>query len=88
MASAVRRSALECPASYARRDAVVEQFLSRAEALARRFQRRFSELIELDDARQVARYELIRAAACIKLGCTMAAWCGCPAASTGRALPR
>ena len=40
-----------------------------ADALARRFQQRFAELIELDDARQVARYELIRAAACLKPGC-------------------
>jgi RNA polymerase sigma-B factor len=75
MASALRRSALERPASYSRRDAVVHQFLSLAEALARRFQQRFAGLIELDDARQVARYELIRAAACLKPGCcTLAAY--------------
>jgi RNA polymerase sigma-B factor len=48
---------------------VVQQFLSLADALARRFQQRFAGLIELDDARQVARYELIRAAACLKPGC-------------------
>jgi RNA polymerase sigma factor (sigma-70 family) len=30
---------------------------------------RFAGLIELDDARQEARYELIRAAACLKPGC-------------------
>jgi RNA polymerase sigma-B factor len=48
---------------------VVQQFLSLADALARRFQQRFAGLIELDDARQVARYELIRAAACVKPGC-------------------
>ena len=69
MASTTPRSAVERPASYSRRDAVVQQFLSLADALARRFQRRFPDLIELDDARQVARYELIRAAACLKPGC-------------------
>jgi RNA polymerase sigma factor (sigma-70 family) len=69
MASAVRRSALERPASYSRRDAVVHQFLSLADALARRFQQRSAGLIELDDAHQVACYELIRAAACLKPGC-------------------
>jgi|694.fasta_scaffold99908_2 RNA polymerase sigma factor (sigma-70 family) len=69
MASAVSRPAVERPASHSRRDAVVEQFLSLADALARRFQRRFAGLIELDDARQVARYELIRASACVKPGC-------------------
>ena len=69
MASAVRRSALEHPASHSRRDAVVQQFLSLADALARRFQQRFPGLIELDDAGQVARYELIRAADCVKPGC-------------------
>jgi hypothetical protein len=68
MATAVRRSALERPASHSRRDAAVQQFLSLADALARRFQRRFPDLIELDDARQVARFELIRAAACLKPG--------------------
>ncbi len=68
MASTTRRSALERPASYSRRDAVVQQFLSLADALARRFQQRISGLIELDDARQVARYELILAAACLKPG--------------------
>jgi hypothetical protein len=46
-----------------------------ADALARRFQQRFADLIELDDARQVARCELIRAAACLKPGgCTTAAF--------------
>ncbi len=39
-----------------------------ADALARRFQRRFPDLIQLDDARRVARHELIRAAACVKPG--------------------
>lgn len=68
MATAVRRSALERPASHSRRDAVVREFLPLADALARRFQRRFPDLIELDDARQVARFELIRAAACLKAG--------------------
>ena len=68
MASAVRRSAVERPASNSRRDAVVQQFLSLADALARRFQQRFAGLIELDDARQVARYELLRCAACLKPG--------------------
>jgi RNA polymerase sigma factor (sigma-70 family) len=68
MATAVRRSALERSASHSRRDAVVRDFLPLADALARRFQRRFPDLIELDDARQVARYELIRAAACLKPG--------------------
>jgi len=68
MATAVRRSAPERPASHSRRDAVVQQFLSLADALARRFQRRFTDLIELDDARQAARFELIRAAACLKPG--------------------
>ncbi len=42
MATAVRRSALERPASHSRRDAVVQQFLSLADALARRFQQRFA----------------------------------------------
>jgi DNA-directed RNA polymerase specialized sigma subunit len=60
MATAVRRSAPERPASHSRRDAVVQQFLSLADALARRFQRRFTDLIELDDARQVARFKPIR----------------------------
>ena len=69
MASAFRRSALGRSSSHSRRDAVVQQFLSLADALARRFQQRFAGLIELDDARQVARYELIRAAACLKPGC-------------------
>jgi RNA polymerase sigma factor (sigma-70 family) len=73
MATAVRRSALERPASYSRRDAVVQQFLSLADALARRFQQRFAGLIELDDARQVARYELIHAASCVKPGCCTSA---------------
>jgi hypothetical protein len=54
VATAVRRSALERPASHSRRDAVVEQFLSLADALARRFQQRFARLIEFDDARQGA----------------------------------
>jgi DNA-directed RNA polymerase specialized sigma subunit len=66
MASATRRSALERPASHSRRDAVIHQFLSLADALACRFQQRFAGLIEFDDARQVARYELIRAADCVK----------------------
>lgn len=73
MASAVRRSAVDRPASHSRRDAVVQQFLSVADALTRRFQQRFSGLIELNDARQVARYELIRAAACLKPGCCTSA---------------
>jgi RNA polymerase sigma-B factor len=68
MATAVRRSALERLASHSCRDAVVREFLPLADALARRFQRRFPDLIELDDARQVARFELIRAAACLKAG--------------------
>ncbi len=54
MAYATRRSALERPASHSRRDAVFQQFLSLADALARRFQQRFAGLIEFDDARQVA----------------------------------
>ena len=69
MATAVRRSALERPAAHSRRDAVVREFLPLADALARRFQQRFAGLIELDDARQVARYELIRATAYLKPGC-------------------
>jgi RNA polymerase sigma factor (sigma-70 family) len=69
MATAGRRSALERSASHSSRDAVVREFLPLADALARRFQRRFPDLIELNDARQVARYELIRAAACLKPGC-------------------
>ena len=48
---------------------MVPQSLSLADALARPFQQRFAELIEFDDARHVARYELIRAAACLKPGC-------------------
>lgn len=72
MATAVRHSALEPHSSHSHRDAVVQQFLSLADALARRFQQRFAGLIELDDARQVARFELIRAAACVKPGCTTA----------------
>ena len=75
MASTTRRSAVERPASHSRRDAVVQQFLSLADALARRFQQRFTALIELDDARQAARYELNLAAACLKPGyCTTAAF--------------
>ena len=71
MATAIRRSDLECPASHSRRDAVVQQFLSLADGLARRFQQRFAGLIELDDARQVARFELIRPTAYLKPGgCT------------------
>jgi len=73
MASAVRRFALERPATYSRRDAVVREILPLADALARHFQRRLPDLIELDDARQVARYELIRAAACLKPGCCTSA---------------
>jgi DNA-directed RNA polymerase specialized sigma subunit len=73
MVSATRRSALERPASYSRRDAVVQQFLSLADALARRFQQRFAGLIELDDARQMACFELIRAAACLKPRCCTSA---------------
>lgn len=68
MATAVRRSAVERSASHSCRDAVVREFLPLADALARRFQWRFPDLIELDDARQVARFELIRAAACLKSG--------------------
>lgn len=68
MATAVRRSGLERSVSHSCRDAVVREFLPLADALARRFQRRFPDLIELDDARQVARFELIRAAACLKAG--------------------
>jgi RNA polymerase sigma-B factor len=52
---------------------VVQQFLSLADALARRVQQRFAGLIELDDARQVASFELIRAAACLKPGCCTSA---------------
>ncbi len=69
MATAVRRSAVERSVSRSLRDAVVREFLPLADALARRFQRRFPVLIELDDARQVARFELIRAAACLKPRC-------------------
>jgi hypothetical protein len=42
MASALRRTALERTASHAGRDAVVQQFLSLADALARRFEQRFA----------------------------------------------
>jgi RNA polymerase sigma-B factor len=66
MATAVRRSALERSVSHSCRDAVVREFLPLADALARRFQRRFPDLIKLNDASQVARFELIRAAACLK----------------------
>jgi hypothetical protein len=55
MATAVRRSALERSASQSCLDALVREFLPLADALARRFQRRFPDLIELDDARQAAR---------------------------------
>jgi RNA polymerase sigma factor (sigma-70 family) len=68
MATTGRRSALERSVSHSCRDAVVREFMPLADALARRFQRRFPDLIELDDARQVARFELIRAAACLKAG--------------------
>jgi len=61
VATAGRRSALERSASHSSRDAVVREFLPLADALARRFQRRFPDLIELDDARQVARFKPIRA---------------------------
>lgn len=57
------------PCLHCRRDAVDPQSLSLADVLARPFQQRFTVLIELDDARQVARYELIRATACLKPGC-------------------
>ena len=60
MATAGRRSALERSASHSSRDAVIREFLPLADALARRFQRRFPDLIELDDARQVARFKPIR----------------------------
>jgi RNA polymerase sigma factor (sigma-70 family) len=73
MANAVRRSSLERFASHSRGDAVVRQFLPLADALARHFQQRFSHLIELDGARQVARFELIRAAACLKPRCCTSA---------------
>jgi RNA polymerase sigma-B factor len=73
MASALRHSALERSVSYSRRDAVVREFLPLADALARRFQRRFPDLIEIDGARQVARFELIRAAACLKPRCCTSA---------------
>jgi DNA-directed RNA polymerase specialized sigma subunit len=45
------------------------QSLSLADVLARPFQQRFTLLIELNDAHQVARYGLIRATACLKPGC-------------------
>jgi len=61
VATAVRRFAAERPASNSRRDAVAREFLPLADALARRFQRRFADMIKLDDARKVARLELIRA---------------------------
>ncbi len=49
-------------------DAVIHQFLSLADVLACRFQRRFPDLIDRDDAKQVARLELVRAARCLKPG--------------------
>jgi RNA polymerase sigma-B factor len=67
-----------CAPPHTCRDVVVREFLPLADALARRFQRRFSDLIELDDAHQVARFELIRAAACLRpRSCTTAAFLKC-----------
>ena len=69
MAFAFRRSALERPASTA---AAMRWFHSPYPwplPWPHRFQQFFAGLIELDDALQVARYELIRAAACLKPGC-------------------
>jgi len=43
------------------RDRFVHQFLSLADGLAYRFQRRFSNLLDLDDAQGVARLELVQA---------------------------
>ena len=73
MATAVRRSAVERSVSHSRRDAVVREFLPLADALARRFQRRFPDLIEIDDARQVARFELLNAVACLMPRCCTSA---------------
>ena len=45
------------------RDALVQQHLPLADGIARSFCRRYGDLVELDDLRQEARLELVRAAA-------------------------
>ena len=52
-----------CTSTLKRRDAFIHRFLPLADALARRFHRRFCDLLERDDLIQVARLALVRAAA-------------------------
>jgi RNA polymerase sigma factor (sigma-70 family) len=48
---------------HARRDTVIRRFLPLADSLARRFHRRYSDVLDRDDLIQVARLALVRAAA-------------------------
>jgi RNA polymerase sigma-B factor len=50
-------------ATQCRRDALVHQHMLLADGIARSFCRRYGDLVELDDLRQEARLELVRAAA-------------------------
>ena len=51
------------PPRHHQRDALVRQHLALADRIAASFHRRYAELVELDDLRQEARLELVRAAA-------------------------
>ena len=51
------------PPRHHQRDALVRQHLALADRIAVTFHRRYAELVELDDLRQEARLELVRAAA-------------------------
>jgi RNA polymerase sigma factor (sigma-70 family) len=51
------------PPGHHHRDALVRQHLPLADRIAGTFHRRYAELVELDDLRQEARLELVRAAA-------------------------
>jgi len=51
------------PPRHQQRDALVRQHLPLADRIAATFHRRYAELVELDDLRQEARLELVRAAA-------------------------
>ncbi len=51
------------PPGHPHRDALVRQHLALADRIAAGFHRRYVELVELDDLRQEARLELVRAAA-------------------------
>ncbi len=51
------------PPRHHQRDALVRQHLALADRIAASFHRRYAELVELDDLRQEARLELVRATA-------------------------